>query len=55
MGVEAGTGRLPETSSLDRLQATKSGWFWDRQIDLWDVKVDFADAQEKTSKSSCIH
>jgi hypothetical protein len=40
--VEVDGGQLEPQSSLDRLQAAKSGWFWDYQTRLWHVKVDFA-------------
>jgi len=40
--VEVDGGQLEAQSSLDRLQAAKSGWFWDYQTRLWHVKVDFA-------------
>jgi len=55
VGVEAGADRLPETSSLARLQVTRSGWFWDHQTSLWHVKVDFTGAQEMSAKSFYIH
>ena len=51
----AGAGKLAETSSLDRLQAAESGWFWDRQTNLRHVKVDFAGVQEMTAKSFFTH
>jgi hypothetical protein len=40
-GVEAGDAKLPEASSLDRLRAAKSGWFYDPLTKLWYVKIDF--------------
>ena len=50
-GVEAGGTKLVELSSLDRLAAAKSGWFWDHLTKLWHVKMDFARAQEMTTNS----
>jgi hypothetical protein len=40
-GVEVGDARIEEVSSLDRLKAAKSGWFYDPLTKLWHVKVDF--------------
>jgi hypothetical protein len=54
-GVEVGAEKLEEASSLDGLQARKSGWFWDHQTRLWHVKVDFTGLQEMTAKSFYIH
>jgi hypothetical protein len=50
-GVEAGDAKLKELSSLDRLTAAKSGWFWDYLTKLWHVKVDFGGLQQMTTKS----
>jgi hypothetical protein len=50
-GVEAEDAKLQELSSLDRLTAAKSGWFWDRLTKLWHVKVDFGGLQRVTTKS----
>jgi hypothetical protein len=49
-GVETGSEKINEVSSLDRLQAAKSGWFWDDQTGLWYVKVDFTGAQEMATR-----
>jgi hypothetical protein len=40
-GVEVGEAKLQEVSSLDRLKAAKSGWFYDPLTKLWHVKIDF--------------
>jgi hypothetical protein len=50
-GVEAENTPLEETSSVDRLKAAKSGWYWDDQSKLWCVKLDFAGAKEMTTKT----
>ena len=55
VGAEAGNGELAEVSSLDRLKAAKSGWFWDYQTKLWHVKVDFAGAVDPESRFFSIH
>jgi hypothetical protein len=54
-GVEVGNVKLEEVSSLDRLKAAKSGWFWDYQTKLWHVKVDFAGAANLESRFFSIH
>ncbi|MBZ5564489.1 MAG: hypothetical protein LAP13_18970 [Acidobacteriia bacterium] len=43
-GVETGGRQLQAVSSLDRLKAANSGWFWDYQTNLWHVKLDFSDS-----------
>jgi hypothetical protein len=55
VGVEVGNEKLEEASSLARLQAAKSGWFWDHQTNLWHVKLDFGGVQEMTAGSFYIH
>jgi len=54
-GVEAGNVKLEEVSSLDRLKAAKSGWFWDYQTMLWHVKMDFAGAANMETRIFRIH
>jgi hypothetical protein len=47
--VASGGQNLPEQASLDRLEHSSSGWFWDQQTRLWYVKVDFGtDSQMRT-------
>jgi hypothetical protein len=53
-GVDTESAPLEETSSVDTLQAAKSGWYWDDQTKLWYVKLDFAGAKEMTTKSFSI-
>jgi hypothetical protein len=48
--VEVEGAALKEASSLERLTAAESGWFWDRLTKLWHVKMDFAGLQEMTTK-----
>ncbi len=43
-GMEAGSVKLQEVSSLDRLKAQPGGWHWDPLTRLWSVKLDFSDA-----------
>jgi hypothetical protein len=50
-GVEAGDAKLKALTSLDRLTAAKSGWFWDHLTKLWHVKVDFGGLHQMTTKS----
>lgn len=50
-GVDGENGPLPEMSSLDRLRVANFGWFWDDQMKLWHVKVDFTGSQEMETKS----
>jgi hypothetical protein len=53
-GAVVGQVALAEASSLKRLQAASSGWFWDPQTKLWYVKVDFGDAKSMTTKTFTI-
>ena len=53
--VEIGNAKLEEVSSRDRLEAAKSGWFWDHQTKLWHVKVDFAGAAHMETRVFTIH
>ncbi len=53
-GVEAGNLKLEELSSLDRLKAAKSGWYWDYQTKLWHVKVDFSGAANMETRAFSI-
>lgn len=53
--VEISSARLIEKSSLSRLMAARSGWYWDYQTKLWFVKIDFdgaADGNMKTESFS---
>ena len=54
-GWKSGNTKLEEVSSLDRLKAAKSGWFWDHQTKLWYVKVDFAGAANMETRVFSIH
>jgi hypothetical protein len=53
-GVATQALKLPEASSLERVKAAKSGWYWDQQTKLWYVKVDFSDAKEIQSRTFSI-
>ena len=53
--VEVANTKLEEVSSRDRLEAAKSGWFWDHQTKLWHVKVDFAGAANMETRVFTIH
>lgn len=43
-GVQTGGKEMQAASSLDRLKAANSGWFWDYQTLMWHVKLDFSDS-----------
>jgi hypothetical protein len=53
-GVATQALKIPEASSLERVKAAKSGWYWDQQTKLWYVKVDFSDAKEIQSRTFSI-
>jgi hypothetical protein len=48
--VEVENRVLEEVSSVKRLMAAQSGWFWDSETQLWYVKVDFCGAAEMKTK-----
>jgi hypothetical protein len=52
--VKVGRDDLEEMSSLARLNAAHSGWFWEPQTKLWYVKVDFRGTKEMTSVAFSI-
>jgi hypothetical protein len=52
--VEAAAARLPQMSSLYRVQHAKSGWFWDPLTGLWSVKLDFSGANGIARRSFTI-
>jgi hypothetical protein len=49
--VQVDRDDLQEVSSLKRLQAASSGWFWDPQTKLWYVKVDFRGSRAMMTKA----
>lgn len=40
--VTVGNAKLDELSSLERLKRASSGWIWDYQTKIWQVKIDFS-------------
>jgi hypothetical protein len=48
--VSSGAQEIPEVTSLARLKAARSGWFWDYQSKLWHVKIDFKGAAEMEAR-----
>jgi hypothetical protein len=54
-GIEAGSAKLDELSSLDRLETARSGWFWDYQTKLWHAKIDFAGAPTMETRSFQVY
>jgi hypothetical protein len=54
-GVRVGSTVLDEVSSLHRLDAARSGWFWDYQAKLWHVKLDFAGTPSMETRSFQVY
>lgn len=54
VSVEAGSVKLGEVASADRLRSAKAGWFYDSLSRLWSVKIDFAGAPGMETRSFTI-